>query len=441
MLSPVQVVQRLYDEFITWKRSGQALGSFLTSKDPRPVINGYKLSKLEIAHYSFIASVFFFVLCVLDISIFFKLAAVAVLGTLVAMPITGQFFLHGLPVLAWVALFFSSGKIPHSWKPPISVKVLPSMETILYGDNLSDLLAATTNRVLDLFAWFPYGIIHFSGPFIVAGLTFIFGPPTAVRSYAFAFGYMNLIGVIIQNMFPAAPPWYKLLHGLEPANYDMNGSPGGLGRIDDFFGFDMYTTTFSNAPVVFGAFPSLHSGCASMDALFLMYLFPSMTPLWCAYVCWLWWSTMYLTHHYFFDLTAGATMALTFFSYVKYTSLPIINPKCFCRFSYTSISKFDIHGNDPLAPVFYQMPLDQLDEEAGVNAPFDEAFELSSLSSRQTTSQKSSRTPSPPNHSKSAPARAATPVSAGDSTTTSLFDERTDLQTSTSSASLQASLK
>ena len=96
----------------------------------------------------------------------------------------------------------------------------------------------------------------------------LFGPPTALRSFGFAFGYMNLLGVLIQMAFPAAPPWYKNLHGLEPANYSMHGSPGGLGRIDKLLGVDMYTTGFSNSSIIFGAFPSLHSGCCIMEVLF-----------------------------------------------------------------------------------------------------------------------------------------------------------------------------
>ncbi|OBA15102.1 uncharacterized protein OGAPODRAFT_41957, partial [Ogataea polymorpha] len=231
----------------------------------------------------------------------------------ITVPLLSQFFLFGLPILAWVFLFFSAGKIPTSWKPPISVKILPSMETILYGDDLSDVLASYTSKPLDFIAWFPYGIVHFAGPFIVAALVWLFGPPTALRSFGWSFGYMNLVGVAIQQIFPAAPPWYKNLYGLQPANYAMKGSPGGLGRMDGYFGVDLYTTNFSNAPVIFGAFPSLHSGISTMNALWLSYLFPKYSPYFACYVCWLWWSTMYLTHHYFFDLTAGSVLAVTFF--------------------------------------------------------------------------------------------------------------------------------
>ena len=54
----------------------------------------------------------------------------------------------------------------------------------------------------------------------------------------------------------------------------MAGSAGGLSRIDKIFGGNGYTETFSTAPLVFGAFPSLHSGCATLEALFLSHFFP-----------------------------------------------------------------------------------------------------------------------------------------------------------------------
>lgn len=306
-------------------------------------------SRAEIFHYSFLFLVIIFVTVILPMNIFFKLVIFALFGLAFLMPITSQFFVNALPVFAWLALYFSAGKIPISWKPPISVKVLPAMETILYGDDLSNALAATTNTFLDIVAWIPYGMIHFSAPFVVAALIFLFGPPTLLRLFGFSFGYMNLFGVIIQLSFPAASPWYRNLYGLQPANYGMHGSPGGLGRIDALFGADMYTTAFSTSPVIFGAFPSLHAGCSVVDVLWLCWLFPGARVVWWGYALWLWWSTMYLTHHYFIDLIGGAILLFVVFEYTKYTHLPVIDRKKFCRWSYTLISAPNLSAIDPLS--------------------------------------------------------------------------------------------
>ena len=76
----------------------------------------------------------------------------------------------------------------------------------------------------------------------------------------------------------------------------MKGSAGGLARIDTLFGGNGYANTFENAPVPFGAFPSLHAGCSTMEALFLSHFFPAGRVFYWSYVLVLYWSTMYLTH-------------------------------------------------------------------------------------------------------------------------------------------------
>lgn len=104
----------------------------------------------------------------------------------------------------------------------------------------------------------------------------------------------------------------------------MKGSPAGLARIDRMLGGHAYTMAFTNAPVPFGAFPSLHSGSATMEALMLSYFYPvgvtlyrgtkrnlrlDMRVVYWAYAAWLYWCTMYLMHHYLIDLVAGGCFA------------------------------------------------------------------------------------------------------------------------------------
>lgn len=160
--------------------------------------------------------------------------------------------------------------------------------------------------MLDVLSWFPYGITHFGAPAVCSIIMFVWGPPGIVPVFARAFGYMNIIGVIIQLFFPCSPPWYENLYGLAPANYTIAGSPAGLAAIDRLFGIDLYTSTFTASPQVFGAFPSLHSGNATIEALFMSYVFPRLAPLFFLYTLWIWWATMYLSHHYAIDLVGGS---------------------------------------------------------------------------------------------------------------------------------------
>lgn len=319
-----------------------------SSFDPRPAFSAAKAQvwSLQGLHFAFLSCILAFSLTIMPVPLIVKLGLALGLVYITTAPILAQFFRPGLPVLTWVFLFFNSKNIPLWMRPPITVTVLPRLEDFFFADNLSELLAKNTNTVKDIFAWLPYGIIHFSLPFIVAGLIFIFGPPTALNGFGFSFGYMNLTGVIVQNLiFSCAPPWYKVLHGLDKANYQMKGSPGGLARVDKILGLDLYTTGFTNSPLIFGAMPSLHSGCSTMDAIWLTYLWPKLAPVWCLYVMWLWYSTMYLTHHYFIDVVVGSNLALFWFLAWKFGGkLPINNLKF--RWDYTKLEFHDVHKED-----------------------------------------------------------------------------------------------
>lgn len=338
--------------FLSDRPANCQVGDLDTRLDPKITwrkLKEYKPTIKEIIHYTFLSSVFIFVFFTNPAPWLFKILFYSLLILLFFIPATSQFFFKALPILAWLFLYFTSSSFPAEKRPKITVKVLPTIETILYGDNLSDILATSTNSFLDVLAWLPYGICHFGAPFVVSIILFLFAPPTILNGFGFAFGYLNLFGVIIQNLFPAAPPWYKILYGLQPAHYGMKGSPGGLARIDKLFHINLYTPAFSNSSVIFGAFPSLHSGCATMEALFFSYCFPKLRPLFIFYVCWLWWATMYLTHHYFVDLMAGSVISFTIFQYTKYTQLPVIDSNAFSRWSYATVEKYNIERDDPLA--------------------------------------------------------------------------------------------
>lgn len=93
----------------------------------------------------------------------------------------------------------------------------------------------------------------------------------------------------------------------------MAGSPGGLARIDKIFHSSTYTGSFSSSPIIFGAFPSLHSGCSTLEGLFIAHFFPQHAKKIWLYVGTLYWATMYLTHHFLIDVTVGACLAVLFF--------------------------------------------------------------------------------------------------------------------------------
>jgi membrane-associated phospholipid phosphatase len=214
-----------------------------------------------------------------------------------------------IPMTTWVLLFANAGQIPMDWRRPIDVNTLQSLEKKLGSISFEFSKSENENVFFDLLAWIPYGIVHYIMPVIVGVCLMLFYKPTYTSIYLFFFGIMNTVGVMTQLIWPTAPPWYYKKNGTKPADYTMHGDPAGLQRIDNIFHLDIYNTTFTENPLPWGAWPSLHSGFAVYSATFLIFLFPKFSPLFLLYVAWIWWATMYLGHHYFVDLLGGFVYA------------------------------------------------------------------------------------------------------------------------------------
>lgn len=283
--------------------------------DPRISIAKLRRHQLKLSDtvYLFHAISALFWVSLWPVAFILKLLVVCVFVTGLFVPLTSQFLVPATPVLSWIITFFSSRYIPIAYRPSISISLLPTLESVLYGANISDILTRFTHPVLDILAWLPYGILHFTLPFVVSIFLWLFRPKEALHYWAKAFGYMNLIGVLVQIVLPCAAPWYELIYGLTPATYAVRGSAGGLMRIDALFGGSGYQKTFASSPVVFGAFPSLHSGCATIEALFWAHFFPGTKMFAWGYAGVLYWATMYLTHHYLVDVVGGACLATACF--------------------------------------------------------------------------------------------------------------------------------
>lgn len=124
-----------------------------------------------------------------------------------AVPYVRRFIIPFLPIFTWLITYYTCQFIPIDMRPQhIFVNVLPTLERILYGNSLSDLISRHTHPVLDILAWIPYGVIHFSLPFAFSCIMWFFGPPGCLDVFASAFAYMNLAGVLTQFLFPCAAP-------------------------------------------------------------------------------------------------------------------------------------------------------------------------------------------------------------------------------------------
>jgi len=313
-----------------------------------------------------------------------KLGFVVFYSTLLLMPVTSQFWLPFSPILTWLVLFFSCGSIPSAWRPGIWVRLLPALENIFYGLNISNMLSAHQNVVFDILAWIPYGLTHFAAPFVCTALLFFFGPPGYAPLFAKTFGYMNICGVCIQLVFPCSPPWYENKYGLAPADYSMEGSPAGLARVDLITGLDMYTSSFTASPLVFGAFPSLHAASATTEVLFMSLVFPKMAPVFGVYVGWMCWATMYLSHHYAVDLVGGALLAGTCFYVTRSHWLPRVQSAKFFRWDYEYIERGDEDVEGPIKAAFELLQQDEQEEVVDDDREFGEQEKMLEMNEHKT---------------------------------------------------------
>lgn len=179
------------------------------SRDPRKTIariRAFKPTVGKVAQLGIMLGTWLYCLWMMTAWWPIKLAIPGLLVTALMLPITSQFFWPATPVLTWVILFFSARYIPSDSRPGIHVALLPALESVLYGANISDLQTRFTHPLLDVLAWVPYGVMHFAIPGIVALVLWLFGPKGSAQYWGKAFGFMNLFGVWTQIVLPCAAP-------------------------------------------------------------------------------------------------------------------------------------------------------------------------------------------------------------------------------------------
>lgn len=179
------------------------------SRDPRKTLHKLRQHKFTIGQILpllFMATSAIFQLVIMDAPIPFRIFLPVIYIVALLLPITSQFVWPATPVFAWLITFFCARFIPSQHRPRIHVALLPALESVLYGANISDLQTRYTNAALDVLAWLPYGVLHFVVPFVVAAVLWVWGPKGSVQYWGKAFGWMNLLGVVTQLIFPCAAP-------------------------------------------------------------------------------------------------------------------------------------------------------------------------------------------------------------------------------------------
>jgi membrane-associated phospholipid phosphatase len=147
--------------------------------------------------------------------------------------------------------------------------------------------------------------------------------------FLLTFVLVNFIGFIIYYLYPAAPPWYVQYNGFI-FHAGTPGNTAGLAKFDAYFHAGIFKSIYAKGSNVFAAMPSLHS---SYPVVVLYYGLKNklgwLNIFFGTVMIGIWFSAVYLSHHYVIDVLAGmlcAAIGITLFN------LLYKNAKWFNRF-------------------------------------------------------------------------------------------------------------
>ncbi|KAJ7327716.1 hypothetical protein OS493_026594 [Desmophyllum pertusum] len=117
-------------------------------------------------------------------------------------------------------------------------------------------------------------------------------------------GWVNLVAIIIQFLFPTAPPWY-----VDSVVFSPNGdvlkaaaNEAGFHRLDAVLGVPFFHGIYAASPLAFGAFPSLHVAWPAVILVSGPWINEKFAMF---HIVWITWAALYSNHHYGVDAVGG----------------------------------------------------------------------------------------------------------------------------------------
>ena len=131
--------------------------------------------------------------------------------------------------------------------------------------------------------------------------------------FAWTLTLTSYFALITFWLFPVAPPWWVWSHGFAQPDSVMvaKESAAGLRFVDKMLGFGIFSHTYgalNSNP--FAAVPSLHAAYSFLVAFFAIRNFGKKGYIAIIYPVGIYFSALYLKHHYLIDLILGTFYAL-----------------------------------------------------------------------------------------------------------------------------------
>src|SRR5574341_1736178 len=254
-----------------------------------------------------------------------------------------RFLIDWLPfVLFWIGYDMMRG-IADSVRGSIHVVEPYRWELALFGNFFSDIppfllqqvrdgmASSWLRKLLDVLAANFY-TAHFALPLL---LGWVFWHTTNDRPVFYKFVYtltvLDVLALVTFMAYPAAPPWYVYHHGFAAPEANANFwalSAGNLVDVDHLLGVKFFTTLWDSFNANhFAAIPSLHGAYPIVMAYFAFKKFRWNPWLLSLYPAAVWFSAVYLNHHYVIDLIIGGVYVVVAYLIV----IKLVYPLVFAR--------------------------------------------------------------------------------------------------------------
>jgi len=224
-----------------------------------------------------------------------------------------------LPFLM-VGIGYDSLRLVMHLRPEIHVADLYNAELAWFGIEtelgrvIPPAFFKTRNHpIMDVISGLTY-LLYLAQTFAL-GLWLFFKGDRRVFFVTWGFFILNIAGWLTWVVWPAAPPWYADQYGLGPAVMDALPSAAGAARFDEVFGITLFHDFYSRNPNVFGAMPSLHCAYPTLVLWLSWGMRSKALKASCVLFAGLmYFSAVYLQHHYVLDVIAGITYATATFA-------------------------------------------------------------------------------------------------------------------------------
>jgi len=223
---------------------------------------------------------------------------------------------YGFSPFMFLGILYDSMRIwPNHSMHSVYISELYLLDKSLFGLNtdagcltLNEFFATHTNTFLDIStALFYLGWI----PLPMAFAAYLWRKDRHLF-FRFSYAYLltNLIGFSLYYFFPAAPPWYIEKNGFQFIANPVR-SAAGLLSFDEFFHIHFFKNLYERNANVYAAIPSLHSAYPFISLLYALQV-PKKWPglVFLTLSLGIWFSAIYLQHHYVIDVILGALVAL-----------------------------------------------------------------------------------------------------------------------------------